>query len=207
MTYIVGLTGGIGSGKTTIANLFSELGVSIVDADVVAREVVAKGSPLLNQIATYFGQDILSDDGSLNRTLLRQRAFDDPIHTQWLNGLLHPAIREKMFSLLKTQSSDYVLWVVPLLIENQLKQYCNRVLVIDVNEAVQLQRAVNRDRGKEQIQKIMAAQVSREQRLSYADDIIDNNQPWSIAEKNIRAQVIQLHQFYLEESKKAGRNE
>ena len=107
MTYIVGLTGGIGSGKSTIANLFVELGVPIVDADIVAREVVEKGSPLLVQIAEHFGKSILTEEGELNRSELRKKLFSDENEKNWLNHLLHPAIRERMFAQLNSQSAPY----------------------------------------------------------------------------------------------------
>ncbi|TNH05967.1 dephospho-CoA kinase [Testudinibacter sp. TR-2022] len=198
MTYIIGLTGGIGSGKSTIADLFAELGVPIVDADVVAREVVAPGSPLLAQIAEHFGQQVITAEGELDRAALRQIVFADKEKTEWLNQLLHPAIRQRMLRRLQQQTALYVLWVVPLLIENKLTEYCDRVLVVDVSEAIQLQRAVRRDNSNiQQIKKIMQAQVSRQQRLAKADDVINNDRPLSESEKDLRAQVLQLHQHYL----------
>ncbi|TNG94820.1 dephospho-CoA kinase [Pasteurellaceae bacterium USgator11] len=198
MAYIIGLTGGIGSGKSTIADWFAELGVPIVDADVVAREVVAPGSPLLAQIAEHFGQQVISAEGGLDRAALRQIVFADKDKTEWLNQLLHPAIRQRMLRQLQQQTALYVLWVVPLLIENKLTEYCDRVLVVDVSEAIQLQRAVRRDNSNiQQIKKIMQAQVSREQRLAKADDVINNDRPLSESEKDLRAQVLQLHQHYL----------
>ncbi|MGR3808746.1 dephospho-CoA kinase [Pasteurella testudinis DSM 23072] len=198
MTYIIGLTGGIGSGKSTIANLFAELGVPIIDADIVAREVVAKGSPHLAQIAAYFGEQVITPQGELDRAALRQIVFNDKQKTAWLNGLLHPAIRERMLAQLAQQRAPYVLWVVPLLIENRLTEYCDRVLVVDVSEAIQLQRAVRRDKNRtEQIKNIMQAQVSREQRLAQADDVINNDRTLSAAASDLRAQVLKLHQHYL----------
>ncbi|KAE9527471.1 dephospho-CoA kinase [Testudinibacter aquarius] len=198
MTYIIGLTGGIGSGKSTIADLFAELGVPIVDADVVAREVVAPGSPLLAQIAEHFGQQVITAEGGLDRAALRQIVFADKDKTEWLNQLLHPVIRQRMLRQLQQQTALYVLWVVPLLIENKLTEYCDRVLVVDVSEAIQLQRAVRRDNSNiQQIKKIMQAQVSRQQRLAKADDVINNDRPLSESEKDLRAQVLQLHQYYL----------
>ncbi|TNH05442.1 dephospho-CoA kinase [Testudinibacter sp. TR-2022] len=198
MAYIIGLTGGIGSGKSTIADLFAELGVPIVDADVVAREVVAPGSPLLVQIAEYFGQQVITAEGVLDRAALRQIVFADKEKTEWLNQLLHPAIRQRMLSQLQQQTALYVLWVVPLLIENKLTEYCDRVLVVDVSEAVQLQRAVRRDNNNiQQIKKIMQAQVGRQQRLAKADDVINNDRILSESKNDLRAQVLQLHQHYL----------
>ncbi|MFC0309366.1 dephospho-CoA kinase [Gallibacterium trehalosifermentans] len=199
MTYIVGLTGGIGCGKSTITALFAELGVPIVDADIVAREVVAKGSPLLQQITDHFGQTILLPNGELNRAALRQKVFQDPEQTTWLNNLLHPAIRTEMLAQLHRINAPYVLWVVPLLFENHLEPFCNRILVIDVSEETQLQRASQRDQNSTAlIRKIMQSQISRQQRLAKADDIINNEQP---LEKNLdclKDEVMKLHQYYLQ---------
>ena len=198
MTYIVGLTGGIGSGKSTVAEMFAAHGVPIVDADIVAREVVAKGSPLLVKITEYFGQQVITADGELNRAALRNLVFQDKSKTEWLNQLLHPAIRERMLQQLHQQKAPYVLWVVPLLIENNLTDYCQRVLVIDVSEPIQLQRAVKRDGSNiEQIKKIMQAQLSRAERLAKADDVINNDRTLSESEADLQQQVAALHQKYL----------
>lgn len=197
--YIVGLTGGIGSGKSTIADLFAELGVPIVDADVVAREVVAKGSPLLVQIQARFGDQILTEEGELNRAQLRQIVFADENEKNWLNNLLHPAIRAEMLQQLTACKAEYVLWVVPLLIENRLTEFCDCVLVVDVSPEIQLERAAARDRSREEtIKNIIKAQVSREERLKYADDVIDNSLPLAENIDNLRHQVQQLHCHYLQ---------
>ena len=158
MTYIVGLTGGIGSGKSTIANLFALLDVPIIDADVVAREVVEKGSPLLTKIVEHFGLHILDKQGNLDRTALRQIVSHSEQEKKWLNQLLHPAIRSEMLRQLEAVSAPYVLWVVPLLIENKLSEFCDRVLVVDVLPDIQLERAIKRDESKaETIQNIIAS--------------------------------------------------
>lgn len=197
MTYIVGLTGGIGSGKSTVAAMFAAHGVPIVDADIVAREVVAKGSPLLAQIAAHFGTTVLTADGELDRTALRQLVFQDKSQTEWLNQLLHPAIRAQMLQQLQQQTALYVLWVVPLLIENNLTDFCDRVLVVDVSEQTQLARAALRDNSNlEQIKKIMQAQVCRAERLAKADDVINNDRTLSEAESDLQQQVAALHQKY-----------
>ena len=133
MTYIVGLTGGIGSGKSTIANLFIELGVPIVDADIVAREVVEKGSPLLAQIAEHFGKSILTEEGELNRAELRKKVFADENEKNWLNHLLHPAIRERMLAQLNAQTAPYTLFVVPLLIETSSPHFAIACLLSMLN--------------------------------------------------------------------------
>jgi len=198
MTYIVGLTGGIGSGKSTIANLFVELGVPIVDADIVAREVVEKGSPLLAQIAEHFGKSILTEEGELNRAELRKKVFADENEKNWLNHLLHPAIRERMLAQLNSQSAPYTLFVVPLLIENKLTTLCDRILVVDVKPETQLARASSRDHNNiQQIQAIMNAQVSREERLKWADDIISNDAKLPENLPHLKQKVLELHQFYL----------
>ncbi|MDP8033498.1 dephospho-CoA kinase [Pasteurella atlantica] len=198
MNYIVGLTGGIGSGKSTIAEMFQQLGVPVVDADIVAREVVAKGSPLLKQIVEKFGKQVLLQNGELDRSKLRQIIFNHQQNTQWLNNLLHPAIRKEMLRQLNQTQAPYVLWVVPLLIESNLIQYCDRILVIDVLPEIQIERATKRDKNKiEMIKNIMKAQVSREERLSYAQDVIENNLELSENSQNLEQQVSQLHQQYL----------
>ncbi len=202
MTYIVGLTGGIGSGKSTIANLFALLDVPIIDADVVAREVVEKGSPLLIKIVEHFGLHILDKQGNLDRTALRQIVFHSEQEKKWLNQLLHPAIRAEMLRQLEAVSAPYVLWVVPLLIENKLSEFCDRVLVVDVLPDIQLERAIKRDESKaETIQNIIAAQVDRQTRLNYADDVIENNLPLEENAINLAHQVAKLHHRYLDLAK------
>lgn len=203
MTYIVGLTGGIGSGKSTIADLFADLGVPIVDADIVARQVVEKGSPLLAQIAVHFGEEMLTETGELNRAALRERIFNNDEEKQWLNHLLHPAIRAEMSAQLAAQTAPYCLFVVPLLIENNLTALCDRILVVDVKPETQLARASRRDNNKIQlIQQIMNAQVSREQRLSQADDVINNDQPLPQSLPELHQKVLELHRSYLTLSEK-----
>lgn len=198
MTYVVGLTGGIGSGKSTIANLFSEQNIPIIDADVVAREVVAKGEPLLQQIQQHFGKHILLPSGELDRAQLREKVFRNPEEKIWLNNLLHPAIRERMIEQLAQQTAPYTLLVVPLLIENNLTALCQRILVVDVSPEVQIQRVTARDKNSEQLVKqIMAAQVSREVRLSYADDVINNDADLASYLPLLRQKVLDLHHLYL----------
>ena len=203
MTYIVGLTGGIGSGKSTIANLFAKLGVPLVDADIVAREVVEKGSPLLTKIAEHFGDQILTAQGELNRAALRERVFHNESEKQWLNNLLHPAIRERMQQQLAVQTAPYTLFVVPLLIENKLTTICDRILVVDVSPQTQLTRAAQRDQNNpEQIQRIMNAQVSQQERLKWADDVINNDTELTQNLLHLQQKVLELHRFYLQPAKK-----
>lgn len=198
MTYIVGLTGGIGSGKSTISDLFTKLGIEIVDADIVARQIVEKGSPLLQQIVEHFGNTVLTQEGELNRTALRQIIFQSEQEKTWLNNLLHPAIRTEMQQQLTQVTSPYVLWVVPLLIENKLTPLCDRVLVIDVYPDIQLTRASKRDHSNlELIQNIINSQVDRNTRLKFADDIIENNLPLEQNLKYLTQQITELHQRYL----------
>ncbi|WP_406665976.1 dephospho-CoA kinase [Gallaecimonas sp. GXIMD1310] len=190
--FIVGLTGGIGSGKSTVATLFADNGIALVDADVVARQVVAPGSQALAAIAEHFGPTVLQADGQLNRAALRLQVFSDEAARQWLNQLLHPLIREQMQQQLAAATSPYVLWVVPLLLENGLNQDCDRVLVVDAPADTQRQRVLARDASAD-ADAIMARQLSRRERLAAADDIIDNSgTPDALAE-----QVDVLHQRYL----------
>ncbi|MFC4700274.1 dephospho-CoA kinase [Glaciecola siphonariae] len=195
--FVVGLTGGIGSGKTTVTNLFAEHGITIVDADIIAREVVAVGSSGLQQIAHHFGKDVLLKSGELNRPKLREIVFAKPEHKAWLDALLHPLIREQMQLQTKQASSAYCILSVPLLVENSLVHMVNRVLVVDVDENTQLKRAVSRDsaQGSDEatIKAIMQNQCTRQERLAVADDVVNNNH----SEADLSAQVDTLHTKYL----------
>jgi len=194
--FIVGLTGGIGSGKTTVANLFAKLGVTIIDADIIAREVVAKNSPALTSISKRFGDNFIQADGQLDRALLRQRIFSSEEDKLWLNSLLHPLIKEQLIVQTKAALSPYCLLVVPLLIENNYTAVVNRVLVIDVKESTQIARTTKRDKNTEaQIQAIMNSQIARKARQEYADDLLNNDD--SSQEKLILS-VAKLHKTYLE---------
>jgi dephospho-CoA kinase len=202
--YIVGLTGGIGCGKTTIANMFGELGIDIVDADIVARDIVAPGSPALSTIIKHFGEQYQDQQGQLNRALLRTRVFNHPADKSWLNQLLHPLIRNTMLAQLDAAKSAYCLLVAPLLFENHLEKLVNRVLVVDINEDLQIARTLKRDASSAQeIRLIINSQVSRQQRQQKADDIIDNSSVDLGLSKII---VQQLHQKYLTSSKAVNRN-
>ena len=163
--YVVGLTGGIGSGKSYVSSLFASLGVTIIDADIIARKVVAPGTEGLQGLVEHFGSDILTSNGELNRALLRNKVFSDPEEKSWLNAFLHPKIRQKMNSDIASITSPYGILVVPLLIENKLQNMVNRIAVVDCSEETQLKRTVNRDNSSEDIIKnIIASQASREQR-------------------------------------------
>lgn len=192
---LIGLTGGIGSGKSTVAEQFKQLGTNYVDADIVAREVVAPGTTCLAAIQTKFGAEIIQPDGQLNRSALRQLIFQDPAAKHWLESLLHPAIRQEMLLQLATSQTPYTLLVAPLLLENGLHKLVQRVLVIDVSEQNQLTRTLKRDQNSTaQVKAIMAAQFSRQQRLALADDVIDNNG----SAEQLAPQIQHLHQKYLE---------
>lgn len=175
MTIIIGLTGGVGSGKSTVSSLFKNLGIDIVDADRVARLVVEKGSPALAKIAEHFGANIIVD-GCLNRTRLRELIFTNPSERTWLNELLHPLIRIEILRQLEKATSGYALLEAPLLIENNLTAYCDYVLVIDAEETIQISRASKRDGSSiEIIESIMKSQISRDKRLDAADFVINNS--------------------------------
>ncbi|MGL5290114.1 MAG: dephospho-CoA kinase, partial [Aeromonas sp.] len=174
--YVVAITGGIGSGKTTIANHFAQLGIEVVDADVIARQVVEPGTPALAAIAAQFGPDLIDSQGQLDRRRLREQVFADPAAKAWLNALLHPLIRSEMLRQCANATSPYCLLVVPLLVENQLTELANRVLVIDVNEATQIERTCQRDGvSPAHAKAIMAAQASRMERLHAADEVLENH--------------------------------
>ncbi|WP_314885233.1 dephospho-CoA kinase [Aggregatibacter segnis] len=203
MTYVVGLTGGIGSGKSTIAELFVELGVPVIDADLVARQVVEKGSPLLAEIAVHFGPEILLEDGALNRAALREKVFNHEREKQWLNQLLHPAIRHEMLRQLAAQQAPYCIFMVPLLIENNLIALCQRVLVVDVSEQIQMTRASQRDNNQlALIKNIMQSQVSRSERLQHADDVINNDVDLRESLPQLKQKVLDLHHLYLQLAEK-----
>jgi dephospho-CoA kinase len=193
---IIGLTGGIGSGKTTITNMFAEKNIDVIDADIIAREVVAPNSEALLAIKENFGTAMIQKNGQLNRALLRSKVFSDDRDKRWLNSLLHPLIRKQIIAQTHAAKSAYCLLVAPLLIENNLLSLVDRVLVIDVCEATQLKRTLTRDKtsSKEEIQSIIASQISRIERLKVADDIIDNN---SYQLTQAEERVVQLHQEYL----------
>ncbi|MDF3124829.1 dephospho-CoA kinase [Rheinheimera sp. 1928-s] len=191
--YVVGLTGGIGSGKTTVANLFHDLGIQSVDADLVARDVVMPGEPALASIVMHFGQSVLQSDGQLDRAALRARIFANEAEKQWLNQLLHPLIRQRLLQQLAACSSDYALLIAPLLLENNLQTYTDRVLVVDVPEELQLSRTMQRDQvPAAQVQNILNSQIARPERLRLADDVLLNTVPVF----ELQPQIQQLHSRY-----------
>jgi dephospho-CoA kinase len=204
MGYTVALTGGIGSGKSTVADAFASLGINVIDADIIARQVVEPGAPALQAIVSRFGADMSLANGSLNRRQLRERIFTHAAEKSWLNALLHPLIQQETQRQMQQATSPYVLWVVPLLVENQLWQKADRVLVVDVSEETQLKRTMYRDNVSEaHAKQILAAQVTREQRLAVADDVIDNNG----APDAIALDVARLHARYLKLAQQADSQE
>lgn len=192
--WILGITGGIGSGKSLVTELFIKQGIAAIDADQAARWVVAKGEPALTEIANHFGKHLLLADGTLDRAALRQIIFNNTEQRHWLENLLHPLIRQQLHNFLENAQSPYAILVSPLLLETTQHQLVDRILVIDVPEEIQIARAMQRDNvTKQQISAIMQAQLSRSERLAQANDIIVNDQ--SI--QQLEQQVQQLHQHYL----------
>lgn len=174
--FIVGLTGGIGSGKSTITSMFERLSVVVIDADIIAREVVSPGSQALKDIQNHFGQQYIQKDGQLNRALLRTKIFSDLSDKLWLNELLHPIIRSQLIAQTTAATSPYCILVAPLLIENNLSSLVNKVLVVDVDEKTQVERTLLRDTSSlEEVKAIIASQTTREYRIKTADDVINNN--------------------------------
>ncbi len=189
----IGLTGGIGSGKSTVAELFRQRDIAIIDADVIAREVVEKDSPALKAIEAHFGEDFLCD-GELNRQRLREHIFNHPQDKKWLEHLLHPLIRKTMLKEINDSKSPYCILVIPLLIENLPHPLVKRILLVDAPEALQLARATKRDKAHEaEIKKIIAAQMARDKRLMHTDDVILNDGHLD----NLNVSVEKLHQVYL----------
>ncbi|WP_020079607.1 dephospho-CoA kinase [Klebsiella aerogenes] len=194
MGYTVALTGGIGSGKSTVADEFAHLGVTVIDADIIARQVVEPGTPALLAIAERFGPQMINDDGSLNRRRLRERIFAHSEDKAWLNALLHPLIQQETRRQMQASTSPYLLWVVPLLVENRLTDKADRVLVVDVPKETQIERTIRRDGvSREHAEHILAAQATREQRLAAADDVIENMG----SADAVASHVARLHDKYL----------
>lgn len=194
MPYIVALSGGIASGKSTIANLFAQLGVPIIDADVIARQVVEIGTDAYKVIVKHFSQEILLPNNEIDRSQLRDIIFNNDHERLWLNNLLHPIIQEQTQIQIAQQTAAYVIWVVPLLVENNLYNLSDRVLMVDTPEQLQLERLIQRDNIDESLaKKMISSQISSQKRLTYADDIIVNNGDLT----SLTAQVNKLHQQYL----------
>lgn len=192
--FVVGLTGGIGSGKTAVSERFQALGIDVVDADLGSRAVLTRGQPALEAIANHFGPDLLNENGCLDRPELRRRVFADPEERQWLEQLTRPLIGAWLREQLLQAASPYAIVVNPLLIETGHHRICNRVLVVDAPESTQVERTMRRDGNDEtQVRSIMAAQASRERRLAAADDVIVNDGALGALDDQVRV----LHENYL----------
>jgi dephospho-CoA kinase len=191
---VVGLTGGIGSGKSVVSDMFESLGIDIVDADIVAREVVEPGKPALQSIAKQFGDEVLLIDGSLNRQKLRDIIFSDSNAKRWVEMLLHPIIRADILRQLAQANSPYCILVSPLLFETKQHQLCSTTLLIDVPEQLQKQRASSRDNTSEDaIQKIIDAQLPRTDKLKLSNQVIVNDGTL----EELKEKVLKQHEAYL----------
>lgn len=198
-SYVVGLTGGIGSGKTLVSDTLQSFGIDIIDADVIARDVVAPKSHGLTSIVERYGVGITHPDGTLNRAKLRELVFVDPQETQWLNSLLHPMIRSEILRQVNLAKPPYCILSVPLLFENKLDKLCDLTVVVNVNETEQLARASLRDGvDMSSIKRIMAQQLRSDDRAKRADVVIDNN---GTKEQTI-TQIKQFHENMLINLKK-----
>jgi len=192
--YRVGLTGGIASGKTTVANLFAALGIPVIDTDVIARQVVEPGESALAAVVHAFGQQVLGADGRLDRPRMREQIFGDAQARQQLEAILHPAIRAEMERQSRAAGGPYQVLVIPLLVEGGRREHLDRVLVVDVPETTQIERLVRRDGvPREQAEAALRSQASREARLAFADDVIENTADLVALE----SRVVRLHEEYL----------
>lgn len=193
-TFILGLTGGIGSGKTAASDWFKAQGIVIVDADVVSRQVVEPGTPALAAIAEHFGEGILQPDGALDRAALRVKVFDDAAERRWLEQLLHPLIAQEILRQLAAATSPYAILVSPLLFETGQKNFVRRTLLIDVPEDLQMSRTASRDGVPEsQVKAIIAAQMPRDEKRRRADDVVSNDSTLAALQEKLAA----LHARYL----------
>ena len=190
---VIGLTGGIGSGKSTVAEMFATLGVPVIDMDHIARQVVEPGQPALAQITQEFGSNVLDADGCLNRRKLRELIFDSTEKRRRLEAILHPLIRQETQQQISELDAAYCIIVIPLLLESNQHSLVDRILVVDVPEALQITRTMQRDGiSAVEVQNILAAQMDRNSRLAAADDVIDN----SAGLEQIRTRVTELdHQY------------
>ena len=193
--YVVGLTGGIGSGKSTVAKLFTALGIDVIDADQLSRDVVNPGSEALLKISQHFGSEILTEDGLLNRKALREIVFAKESERLWLEALLHPLIAEQIRIGILDAGSSYCILESPLLLETTQQELVNRILVVDVSESTQLERSLSRDGSSEEtIRAIIESQMPRKHRLKYADDVLANED----SAESLQTQVELLHHKYLQ---------
>ncbi len=193
MALKIGLTGGIGSGKSAACEIFSELGVPVVDADNIAYSLVKPGMPAFKEITEMFGNEVISTDGTLDRKIIRDKVFANETDRKKLENILHPAVYEEIAVQVKNINSKYCIISIPLLLETDASKTVDRVLVIDAPRELQLERALNRDKtNKSDIDAIIDSQISRKDRLSAADDIVDNKGDID----NLRKRIRDLHEFY-----------
>ena len=194
-TLVVGLTGGIGSGKTTVANGFSALGVPVIDTDQLARELVEPGQPALNEIIATFGSEAITADGHLDRDYMRQLIFTDSERKSQLEAILHPRIRQRIRTLLADIRSPYCIVVIPLLLEARQMDLVDRILVVDLPENEQLTRVAARDSLSDNaVMAIINSQTDRNTRLAAADDIIVNDRGMS----ELTGSIQKLHRRYMD---------
>jgi len=192
---IIGLTGGIGSGKSVASDKFASLGITVVDADVASRTVVEPGKPALQEIESHFGSEIITEDGQLDRAKLREIIASDAEERKWLESVLHPRIGEQIAKEISESTSPYTLFVAPLLLETNSQEMCARVVVVDVPNDVQVERTAKRDKvPTDQVEQIVSAQMGREKRLEKADDVLLNTGTIEELEKKVE----QLHKKYLQ---------
>lgn len=190
----IGLTGGIGSGKSTVARRFAQLGVPIIDADIIAREVVEPGNPALDEIVAAFGHQVLQADGTLDRAELRNTVFATQQKRIQLESILHPRIHAQILTQIEQLSAPYCIVAIPLLAESKRDYPLDRVLVVDISKALQLERTAARDhQPASKINPIIQSQATRERRLKLADDIINNSGPLD----DLYSQIDKLHDKYL----------
>ena len=191
----IGLTGGIGSGKSAVATLFAKLKIDIIDTDILARELVEPNMPAWQQIIKHFGDNILDKNNNIKRDKLRRIIFQNPDEKTWLEALLHPLIRKETKNRIKTATSPYCIVVIPLLVESKPNSLIKRILVVDTSEKLQLERTIKRDKvTRDEAMAIINSQTNRQERLAVADDVIENLTDFASLEKS----VLKLHTYYLD---------